>query len=198
MDDLSREHARGLLDDLSGGAVDAFWTLWKIHEPHLTAICRSRMASARADAEDAISRSMLLARLKLPGYASEIIDLEAWLTRLVCNVCSDMQKERRRALRRATELDDHALMRREPSLPAPLSPEQSCISSHTLLRIGEAIAALPSRLRVAAELRLVHGAGYPAIAERLRITEPNARKRVQQAREALRERLAHFRQASGN
>lgn len=171
-----------------------FWTLWKLHEPHLIAICRSKMAFARADAEDAISRAMLLARLKLPSYASDIVDLEAWLTRLVCNVCSDMKKERCRALRRATELDDYALLRREPSLPSPLSPEQSCISARTLMTIGEAIADLPSRLRVAAELRLVHDVSYPAIAERLSITELNARKRVQQARQALRERLASFRQ----
>ena len=197
MNDDSRDRDRILLAHLSGGRGDVFWTLWKYHEPHLTAICRSQMRWAREDAEDAISRSMLLARAKLPTYAAEIVDLEAWLTRLVCNVCSDMKKERCRATRRARELDDDSLVRREASLPEPLDPEQASISSQILMIIRAAIAALPPRLRSAAYLRLVHNAGYPDIAERLGITEPNARKRVQQAREMLRSDLMMFQPRGG-
>jgi RNA polymerase sigma factor (sigma-70 family) len=197
MNDDSRDRDRTLLDHLSCGRADVFWTLWKYHEPHLTAICRSQMRWAREDAEDAISRSMLLARAKLPVYAAEIIDLEAWLTRLVCNVCSDMKKERCRATRRARELDDDSLTRREASLPEPLDPEQATMSAQILVIIRSAIAALPSRLRAAAYLRLVHNASYPDIAERLGITEPNARKRVQQAREVLRGNLMMFRPTQG-
>jgi DNA-directed RNA polymerase specialized sigma24 family protein len=43
-----------------------------------------------------------------------------------------------------------------------------------------------------AELRFVQELGYDVIAACLSITEANARKRVQQARELLRPRLSHF------
>ena len=180
---------RALLESLSHGNRDAFWVLWKRHEPHLLAVCIRQMKRIREDAEDAVSRSMLLAHAKLPVYAREIVDLEAWLTRLTCNVCLDMKKERCRGSRRAEPLDDTVLTRREASLPEPRSPEDTYASLQVLDTISRAISMLPPLLRDAAVLRFVHEEGYPEIARRLRITEPNARKRVQHARMNLMAKL---------
>jgi RNA polymerase sigma-70 factor (ECF subfamily) len=191
-----RQRDRELLDHLTSGSSDAFWTIWKHHEPHLQAVCVSRMRSAREEAEDAISRSMLLAREKLPMYAADIVNLEAWLTRLVCNVCSDMKKERCRTYRRL-QFDADALARRDPSLGHEPTPEESCISGQIQRRIRMAIASLPPRLQTAAVLRFLDGADYPAIAATLSITEPNARKRVQQARDILRRELAVLNDGAG-
>ena len=178
-----------LMKSLSLGDADAFWVLWKRHEPHLSEICLRQMKYVRADAEDAVSRSMLVARDKLPIYAREIIDVEAWLTRLTCNVCLDMKKERCRGSRRAEPLDDSVLTRREASLPEPRSPEEMYASIQILDTITRAISMLPPLLRDAAVLRFVHEEGYPEIARRLQITEPNARKRVQHARMNLMAKL---------
>lgn len=174
-----------LMESLSLGNADAFWILWKRHEPHLSEICFRQMKYVRADAEDAISRAMLVARDKLPIYAREIIDVEAWLTRLTCNVCLDMKKERSRGTKRVQVLDEAVLARREPTLPEPRSPEEHYASTQTLAAIGEAIDSLPRGLHDAAMLRFVHEQGYPEIAASLGITEANARKRVQLARALL-------------
>lgn len=178
-----------LMQSLSLGNAEAFWILWKRHEPHLAEVCFRLMKYVRADAEDAVSRSMLVARDKLPIYAREIIDVEAWLTRLTSNVCLDMKKERSRGTKRAQTLDEAVMARREPTLPEPRSPEEHYASSQTLSAIGEAIEALPRGLHDAAMLRFVHEEGYPDIAARLGITEANARKRVQLARALLNQQL---------
>lgn len=183
---------RSLLEQLSRGDAEAFWSLWLKHRPHLHAVCFRQMQRVRADADDAVSRSMLLAHAKLPEYAQEIVDLEAWLTRLTCNVCLDIKKERGRGVRKAAALDEHALMRREPSLPEPLSPEETCLLRQLRETIRVAIEQLPPAIRIVAQLRFVDEASYAAIAEHLGITEANARKRLQQARALLRPRLIHL------
>ena len=184
-----RSSERALLDKLSRGDADAFWSIWVLHRPHLHAVCYRQMHRVRADAEDAISRSMLLAHAKLPEYATEIVDLEAWLTRLTCNVCLDIKKERCRGSRKAESLDDQALVRREATLGEPPSPEDACVSSQIRESIRATIERLPPPIRAVAQLRFVHEASYPVIADRLSITEANARKRVQQARALLRPQL---------
>src|SRR5215213_9589769 len=104
------------LHNWCSGESGAFWLIWLRHEPHLGAVCRRHMRRVRHDAEDAVSRSMMTARERLPEYAAEIIDLEAWLTRLTSNVCLDLKKERCRGTRRADPLDENVLTRREASL----------------------------------------------------------------------------------
>ncbi len=189
---LSRAGERSLLEKVSRGDSDAFWSLWMMHQPHLLAVCYRQMRWIGADADDAVSRSMMVAHAKLPEYAAQILDVEAWLTRLTCNVCLDIKKERVRGTRRAEVLDERVLTRRDASLPAALSPEEVVLLGQLGDRIRSALAELPPPLRSVAELRFVQEMGYDVIAERLSITEANARKRVQQAREMLRPRLRHL------
>lgn len=181
-----------MLEKVSRGDADAFWSLWMIHQPHLLKVCYRQMQRVHADADDAVSRSMLVAHAKLPEYAAEIIDVEAWLTRLTSNVCLDIKKERCRGSRKAETLDERVMSRREATLPAELTPEDYALLAQVGDGIRSAIAQLPAALRTVAELRFLHEAPYGVIAERLSITEPNARKRVQQARELLRPRLRHL------
>lgn len=187
-----RAGERSLLERVSQGDPDAFWSLWMMHRPHLLAVCYRQMRFIGADADDAVSRSMLVAHAKLPEYAAQIIDVEAWLTRLTCNVCLDIKKERCRGSRKSETLDERVLARREASLPDALSPEDVVLIAQIGHGIRRAIAELPPPLRSVAELRFVQELGYDTIAQCLSITEANARKRVQQAREMLRPRLLHF------
>ena len=187
-----RAGERSLLEKVSHGDPDAFWSLWMMHRPHLLAVCYRQMRRVGADADDAVSRSMLVAHAKLPEYAAEIIDVEAWLTRLTCNVCLDIKKERCRGSRKSETLDERVLARREASLPDALSPEDVVMTGQIGAGIRDAIAELPPPLRIVAELRFVQEMEYDLISERLSITEANARKRVQQAREQLRPRLRHL------
>jgi RNA polymerase sigma factor (sigma-70 family) len=186
----SRSYDRTLLDALSNGDSGAFWQIWIRHEPHLGAVCHRHMRRVRTDVEDAVSRSMMTARERLPEYAAEIIDLEAWLTRLTSNVCLDLKKERCRGTRRADPLDETILTRREASLGEPPTPEDTCFTSQLRERISEAFSQLPPALGAVAHLRFLSEASYATIAERLSITETAARKRVQKARVVLRRQLA--------
>ena len=121
---------------------------------------------------------MLVAHAKLPEYAAQILDVEAWLTRLTSNVCLDIKKERCRGSRKSETLDERVLARREASLPEALSPEDVVLLAQIGDGIRSAIAELPPPLRIVAELRFVQELGYDVIAEYVSITEANARKRV--------------------
>lgn len=183
-----REREKALLSSLVAGDSEAFWQLWRLHEPHILDVCRRRMSGAPADVDDAMSRSMFVAMEKLPEHAAAIVNVEAWLMRLTCNVCIDIQRERTRATRGAVSVDaDSSIEELLPS--ADNSPEQRCLASELGTLIARAIAELRPPLREAARMRFVEEASYPAIAKTLSITVANARKRVQQSRAILRERL---------
>lgn len=173
---------RALLRSLGRGDDGAFWALWEHYRRHLYAVCLRQMNGAHFDAADAVSRAMLVARSKLPSYASHIENLEAWLTRLTCNVCLDIHRERRRATDGRVEVDESVALVEQ-------SPEDDYLACEVRKIIDLAIDSLPATLRDAAQLRFVHETPYPAMARRLSITVENARKRVQQARAILRQRI---------
>jgi RNA polymerase sigma-70 factor (ECF subfamily) len=153
------------------------------------------MNGMHADVEDAVSRSMFAAHEKMPAYASSILNLEAWLTRLSCNVCIDIQRERQRASRGVISVDDGGGI--EDTLAGRDSPEERCLASEIGTLIADAIGELPAPLRQAARMRFVEEASYPEMADRLAITVENARKRVQQSRSILRERLKILSEGGG-
>jgi len=184
-----READRLLLDELSHGNDSAFWSIWEAYGNHLFAVCLRHFRGAQPDAADAASRSMLAARSRLTDYAQQIENLEAWLTRLTCNVCLDIHRERRRESRMGFDVEDVSEKELNASSPSTLTPEQEVLQAEAYDRVAEAVRALPPRLRVAAEMRFLEDLDYDAIAARLGMTQENARKRVQQAREILSERL---------
>jgi RNA polymerase sigma factor (sigma-70 family) len=182
-------HERVLLDSLGHGNESAFWSLWEHYRRHLYAVCLRQMNGAHFDAADAVSRSMLVAQKKLPAYAPHIENLEAWLTRLTSNVCLDMHRERRRAMHGRVSIDDSEI---EPALRSDHSPEEDYLAREVRKVVARAIGDLPATLRDAARLRFVQETSYPVMARLLSITQENARKRVQQARAILRERIGEY------
>ncbi len=180
---------RILLRSLSGGDREAFWPLWLEHRLHLYTVCLRQMHGSKADALDAVSRSMLLAFRKLPAHATKIENLQAWLTRLTRNVCADIRREQQRlsvvgamAGIAPDEIVSEELLAADPSP----SPEEVVLSNEMRVRLQHAIDSLPPLLRCVAQMRFLHEASYEAIASTLSITEPTARKRVQLARTVLR------------
>jgi len=183
-----RTDDRILIKRLSGGDGAAFWMIWQNHQAHLAEICRRQMHGTPSDADDAMSRSMLVAHDKLPEYAASIKNIQAWLTRLSSNICLDIHRERQRAMRGVVNVDDfeHSLA---SALPDGGSPETEYLASEIGRNIKAAIGELPPALRDAARMRFVEEASYSEMAEKLSITQENARKRVEQSRRLLRERL---------
>jgi RNA polymerase sigma factor (sigma-70 family) len=181
--------AHALLDSLAQGNSRAFWELWGLYKGHLYHICLSHMDGVREDAEDALSRSMLRALEKLPHLGTRIENLTAWLSRLTVNLCADMHRERTRRTRRLERIDD-ILSNLGDSWPADAdSPEDVLLSREGYLCLCEAVNNLPDRLREPFALRFFQEMAYGDIAEQLTLSNENVRKRIQQAREILKERL---------
>lgn len=178
-------HERALLRSLGRGDHSAFWSLWEQYQRHLYAVCLRQMNGAHFDAADAVSRAMMVAQSKLPSYAQQIENLEAWLTRLTCNICLDMHRERQRATQGRVDLDETVATVEDPST----SPEEDTFACEVRKIVLLAIDELPTALRDAAMLRFVQETPYPAMASQLSISEANARKRVQMARALLRRRI---------
>ena len=184
-------YERRLLTTLGEGDRDAFWPLWEQYRDQMYGVCLRQMSGIHADAADAASRTMLLAWEKLPRSAREILNFKAWLTRLTCNVCFDMHRERRRRTRAVDAFSTVAKIGIHPAIRDVPSPEHEVMSAEACEEIREAIASLPAHLREAADLRFLQDQPYDVIATRGAISEANARKRVQQAREVLARRLGH-------
>jgi len=180
---------RILLDELSRGNDSAFWSIWEAYSNHLYVVCLRHLRGVHSDAADAASRSMLTARNRLPDYAQQIENLEAWLTRLTCNVCLDIHRERRRESRTGLDVVEVSEEEQRTSRLASATPEEECLQAEALRIVTSAIRELPPRLREIAELRFLEDLEYDDIARRLDITQESARKRLQQARGMLSDRL---------
>jgi RNA polymerase sigma factor (sigma-70 family) len=181
--------AHALLDSFSQGNSRAFWELWGLYKGHLYQICLSHMVGVREDAEDALSRSMLRALDKLPHIGPQIENIRAWLSRLTVNLCADMHRERKRRARRLEQIDD-ALPNLGASRPADAdSPEDVFLNREAYFCMCHAVNGLPNRLREPFALRFFQEMAYVDIAERLMLSNENVRKRIQQARDILKQRL---------
>lgn len=191
MGTIEERDERHLLATLRLGDRDAFWPLWEQYRDHMYGVCLRQMSGIHADAADAASRTMLMAWEKLPLSAGEILNVKAWLTRLGCNVCFDMHRERQRRTRAVDAFTTVAKIGTHPSVRDVPSPERKFLSDEACSKIRDAIAELPPTLRNAATRRFLQDQSYEAIARDAGITEANARKRVQQARELLAQRLGH-------
>ena len=193
---LDEERTRQLLRRVSEGNTVAFWMLWDLHKGHLYHLCMWQMGGVQEDAEDALSRAMLRALEKLPGNARKIGNFKAWLSKLTLNLCVDIHRERRRQLRRL-EIDENSLPNASNRMPTGIdSPEEGLINREVFAYVCSAVDDLPRRLREPFVLRFFQEMDYREIAERLILSTDNVRKRIQQARDILREELNRFLQGS--
>ncbi|MBU6956580.1 RNA polymerase sigma factor [Pseudomonas sp. CVAP len=154
--------------------------------------CRQLTRSPQ-DAEDALSELRLhLFNLfcKEPERLTTIDNVQAWLRRVTSNLCID----RIRKAPTTCSLDwlDHDLYESVTWQPLHYSPEHTAFLLESLEALRVAIDQLPASLSEALELRCIDGVEYESMAGTLEISESNARKRVQLARQQLRVLLGTF------
>lgn len=180
--DLAGESS--LLQAVRAGDASAFWQLWEAHSGRLFAICLSRMHGNREDAQDALGDAMLRAFERMPCCAGRIVRLEQWLNRLTRNVCTDIHRRRIRGMQAEADL----AIRGGETPEEGADPFHSAVSvvCQSDIPISALMERLPERLREVLVLRVLRKMSYDEIAARLHLTSVNARKRVQQARAALR------------
>lgn len=183
------EQTRQLLRSFADGDVDAFWRLWDLHNGHLYHLCLWQMGGVQDDAEEALSRAMLRAFHKLPSNSHHIQNFKAWLSKLTLNLCVDLHRERSRQIRRLESIEDLWFGASDLLVAVAKSPEEAFLSREVFAHLCDAVDDLPPRLREPFVLRFFQEMAYRDIAERLILSKENVRKRIQQARGILRERL---------
>jgi len=193
---LEEEQTQQLLCRVAEGNTVAFWMLWDLHKRNLYHLCLWQMGGVRADAEDALSRAMLKALEKLPNNASKIENFKAWLNRLTLNLCVDMHRERGRQVRRLESIENSLRGEHDRVVADTDSPERGLVNREVFAYVCGAVDSLPPRLREPFVLRFFQEMDYREIAEYLILSTDNVRKRIQQARDILREELNRFLQGS--
>lgn len=173
-----------------GTNVDAaFEEVWCAHAADVATRCR--YWTRRSDlADEAFSRVAVLA---LRGWRrDEIANARAWLFRLARNVCIDLHRERRREL--ASSVPDITTLRVTWTHGSYLDsdPETALLHDEALRFAGRALSDLPERLRTPLVLHAIDGLQTDEVAERLGLSIHNVRKRVQEAKQHVRRRIAAY------
>jgi RNA polymerase sigma factor (sigma-70 family) len=161
---------------------------WRSSRPALFQRCMRLLGGHRADTEDVLAQVALKA-LSADRCVSreDLRSPAAWLGALSHNVCMDLHRERRRE--RTWQIHRDTGREHEPAIHLAQSPEEAYLHHEALERLRRGIATLPGRLRAPLLLRAEDQLSYKEIAERLQLSEENARKRVQEARDRLRRAL---------
>ncbi|HEX4955829.1 MAG TPA: sigma-70 family RNA polymerase sigma factor [Thermoanaerobaculia bacterium] len=187
----SEQQERDRVESLSGET--AFVELWQGHAADLFQHCLIWTGGRRAEAEEAFSRASLQIFVKYQSHRDRLRDPRAWMLRIARNTCVDVFRESKR--RREELLEDEQEV--GPTVLShaglgPCDPERQLLGKELRAFLHGSIEELPVRLRetVRSHLDL---ADSRRTADHLAISEVNLRKRLQLARDRLRERLASYR-----
>ena len=196
---LSEFRARGRTSEHdNSGTISANVTqqdtagrIWTEHRTYLGALALRWLSGNRSEAEDAVADVICKASTTLASGRYTVQNERAWLTRMLHNRCMDLHRSQRfNFVRERTEARD------ADEVLALVADERS---AETLLlnrelgdTIRQALDDLPDMLRGPTVMRLVREESYARIAVMFHISEVNARKRIQQGRELLRQRLVAY------
>jgi RNA polymerase sigma factor (sigma-70 family) len=180
-----------LVDRLAAGDSAALWELWQHHQGELRGLCRRWMGGHAEDAEDALSTAMLKTCEILPSQAADLVNVRGWLLRLTYNVCMDLHREHQRRARLVVGLGAPDVPSPDSAV-APHSPEEALLRRELRSWVRHAIHDLPPRLKEPLVLRIFREMPHRDIAERLKLSSDNVRKRLQYARGILGLRLGRL------
>jgi RNA polymerase sigma-70 factor (ECF subfamily) len=185
---VSASYLQGCSEDLKKG----FWLQWQQYRDYLHRCCIKWMGGNPTDAEDALSRAMLKAWVKVQKYAREITNFKSWLTRLTHNLCVDIHRERDRGANRVEDIEVYASGSEEGLVHSENTPLSAMETGEKRIVIRRAIANLPTRLRETFILHFERELSYPEIAQQQEISYQNVCKRISQARAILRLELRGY------
>jgi RNA polymerase sigma factor (sigma-70 family) len=161
--------------------LHGFWAFWIEQLPFSEGYARGLGSRCGTPADDLLDEALVRAlTATLRGTGPERPN-RSWLKTLIDRIAVDHHRRRQRF----RPIEDGAVGAIEPN-PGP-TPERELILREERERLGRQLQDMPSAWRRSLELRAIDGYSYEKIAHKLRITSSNARKRVQLAREALRQ-----------
>lgn len=162
-----------------------FWDLWESHKKLFFGKCLTLMNGNVYEAEEMFSTAMLKAREKMIENRCGIDNFRGWALRLTENVCLDQLRKNRRFIC-CNEFPDSLVHDEINDSHVVMESNENYHSRESLLwGLFKFVGKLPIRLREPVLLRFLFCRSYREIAGRLNITEATARKRVQQARQAM-------------
>lgn len=181
------------LHDLPQEDPRVFWIVWEYHRDDLLMrFCLRWMDGNREEAEDALSSASLRACRYWPVYAKDIINVRAWLVRLLYNHCMNIRKASKRQRQFVQPDETVATKAAKDSPPLQESLEAAMLQHEMHASLHQAIATLPERLQKPLWLYLQEDLAPRDIARQLNLSPENVRKRLQQARALLRIQLAYY------
>jgi RNA polymerase sigma factor (sigma-70 family) len=165
----------------------SFWLVWLQHREYLRKKSLYLLDAHREDAEDALSNAMLKAFHHFVDSSGGVENMRGWLSTIVYNACMDGHRhaKRSRDLFTETEAAEYENLASGGGSSAQ-TPEDIVRAQESLEDLYRLITELPEALRSPLLMRTIDHLSYSEIAQRLQLTEPNVRKRVQQARDLLR------------
>jgi RNA polymerase sigma-70 factor (ECF subfamily) len=135
----------------------------------------------REDAEDVAQEAFLRARRAFASLRDRD-RFRSWLVRTVFRMALDRQRSDRRRRRREG-------ISAWGSAGATESPQSSVEREETRRLVGEAVDALPRKLRIVTVLAAIEGHGLAEVARLLEVPEGTVKSRLHLARKALAEKL---------
>lgn len=163
------------------GDERAFAVLVRRHSAYLVGFA-TRLLGSRADAEDCVQESLIVAWRQLPDLR-EPERVRAWMSTIIARKATD----RLRARRPSVPLEDA-----EPVTSTP-SPDEAALTSSQLDTLRRALDGLPPEQRTVWLLREVSRYGYEDIARELGISATAVRGRLSRARATIYERMQEWR-----
>lgn len=164
-----------------------FWEVWTEHQPFLLDLCLKWAKGEEEEAREMLHGSMLRAFERTNGNLEGIGNPRAWLAKVLQSYVIDtfrIEKHNPLSLADPDSFSEALLLQRPGSESFPLGEE-------SYAKLKGFVENLPPRLRSAMILRAYQDMPYRDIANHLGITPETARKRVQEARDILRARMAH-------
>lgn len=170
---------RQLVQAALRGEADPFATLAEKYAESVYALSYARLLH-HADAEDITQETFLRAYEKL-GQLRQLDRFESWVHRITMTLTYDRLRQRARE----TPMDTQRLLRDHPADV----DEYAALERETdaALLVPEALRTLPADLRDAFVMRHMTEASYATIARRLHISPVAAERRVQRAKDRLRQ-----------
>ena len=168
-----------------------FAEVWARHREEVFRACLTWTGGSPSEAEDALS----VAALRALRDFDRVRRPRSWLLRVAHNVCMDSHRDRARRGEQSL-FDDEGRVMDDLDLSMfnvsrVQTPENQVLSKELERYLLRCIEDLPDRLRLPLR-RKVERYSYRRISSELGISDANARKRIQQAREILRRRLAEY------
>jgi RNA polymerase sigma-70 factor (ECF subfamily) len=154
-----------------------------------------RMVGAGADAEDLTQETFLRAYMNIKSFQSRA-SLNTWLFRIATNICIDFVRKRRKtqavtaSLHREDEEEGSEVERDMPD--SRFDPQSILLNRELGVRLNQALASLPEKLRTVVLLHDIEGLAYEEIAQIVECPLGTVKSRLFNARMALRQRLQPY------